>query len=122
MSYLKRRRNAFVYAFSGLAQAFRNEPHLKLHGSAAVLVIALGFYVDLKTGEWVAVSGCIALVIGFELFNSAVEKLCNLVMPQQHADIKYIKDVCAGAVLVVCCLAVLVGGLVFGPHLLRLFS
>lgn len=122
MGYLKRRRSAFGFAFSGLLQAFSKEAHMKLHGCAAILVTALGFYFELTAGEWIAVSVCIALVISLELLNSAIERLCDLVMPQQHPDIKYIKDVCAGAVLIVCCLSLVVAAIVFGPYLLRFFS
>jgi diacylglycerol kinase len=51
------------------------------------------------------------------MLNSALEKLCDLVMPEQHVKIKYIKDVAAGAVLIACVFAVIVAILVFYPYL-----
>jgi diacylglycerol kinase len=117
MTYFKDRKNAFGFAFSGLRQAFKTEKHLKIHFLCAVMVIAAGFYFSVSALEWVAVLTCIALVFAFELINSAIEKLCDLVIPHQHPGIKYIKDVSAGAVLVVCILAVLTGILIFIPYL-----
>lgn len=35
-----------------------------------------------------------------EMFNYAIEKLCNKVLPNTSEDIRVIKDICAGAVLV----------------------
>lgn len=118
MNYLKKRTSAVGVALSGLWQAFKSEPHLKLHGVAAVLVVTAGFYFSISQTEWIAVLGCITLVISLELINSAIEKLCNLVMPQQHPTIKYIKDVAAAAVLIACIFAVIVGLLVFRKYVL----
>lgn len=122
MSYLKQRQSAFGYAFSGLIQSFKTEAHLKIHLCSAILVTGFGFYVGLNKWEWIALSGCIVLVISLEMINSAIERLCNLVMPQQHPGIKYIKDVCAAAVLVAGILAVLVGSLIFWPYIKLWFN
>ena len=93
MDYFKNRVMAFKYAFSGLAAAFKSEVHLKLYLFIALMVNGLGFYLGLTKTEWMEVAACITLVITLELFNSAIEKLCDLVMPDQHPKIKYIKDV-----------------------------
>lgn len=116
MNYFKHRVNAFGYAFSGVFQSFSREPHLKLHAIIAILVIGLGFFFDITVTEWILVLAAVTLVIGFEMFNSALEKLCNIVMPDLHPQIKYIKDVSAGAVLVACIFAVITGLAVFLPY------
>ncbi len=118
MGYFKNRINAFGYAFSGLAQSFRKEIHLKLHAVIAVLIIGLGFFFDITKTDWVIVLLSITLVICLEMVNSALEKLCDFVMPQQNPKIKYIKDVAAGAVLVACLFAVVAGLIVFLPYIL----
>jgi len=116
MEYFKNRINSFRYAFSGLAQSFRQETHLKLHAAIALLVIGLGFFFDISNSDWVTVLLCITLVICLEMFNSALEKLCDLVMPERHPKIKYIKDVAAGSVLIACIFAIVAGLLVFLPY------
>lgn len=117
MTYFKDRKNSLGFAFSGLLQAFKKETHLRIHLACAVIVTGCGFYFCISSLEWLLILICIALVISFELINSAIEKLCDMVMPERHPTIKYIKDISAAAVLIVCILAVLTGILVFFPYL-----
>ncbi len=120
MSYLKKRIQAFGFAFSGLFQAFKSEKHLQLHGIIAVLVISAGIFFDISIKRWLAVAGCIALVISLELINSAIEKLCDLYSTEQNPKIKYIKDVSAAAVLVASIFAAIVGVIIFWWDVVRL--
>src|SRR5687767_10649000 len=103
-NYFTERARYFVFAFSCLIQAFKGETNLRIQVVAAFIAIAGGIYFCITPAEWLAVSVSIVLVITLELVNSAVEKLCDLVMPQQHPKIKYIKDVMAAAVLLACIL------------------
>lgn len=117
MSYLKNRKNAFVHAFNGLGQAFKTEIHLKLFLVIAIVVIAFAFYLKVSETDWIRLLICISLVLCLELVNSAIEKLCDLVMPEKHPKIKYIKDVMAGAVLLACFFAAIIGVIVFKNYL-----
>ena len=60
----------------------------------------------------------IVLVFAAELFNTAIEKLCDVVHPDYSEKIKAIKDLAAGAVLVCAVGAVVIGLFVFINHLL----
>ncbi len=120
MNYLKNRFKAFDFAFSGLRAAFKSELNLQLQLIIAVIVVAAGFYFSISKQEWIAILFCIALVIALELFNSATEKLCDLYTKEHNQKIKYIKDVCAGAVLFAAMVAVIIGCLVFWPYLVKL--
>ena len=117
MSYLKKRSNALRFAFDGLISSFKKESHMKIHSVCAFIVIATGFYFKISPFEWIAILFCIALVITLELINTAIEKLCDIAMPDQHPTIKYIKDISAAAVLVVSVFAVITGILVFKHYL-----
>jgi diacylglycerol kinase len=116
MRYLNDRKNAFIYALSGLWQAFKKEAHIKIHFLAAIVVISAGLYFSITKYEWLAVSICIVLVIASELINTAMEKLCDIVMPDQHPTIKYIKDIMATVVLLTCILSVITGLVIFLPY------
>jgi len=117
MSYLNKRKNAILIALSGIFQALKTESHLKLHFIAAVFVIGFGFWFNVSKTDWVILLLSITLVISSEMFNSALEKLCDLIMPEKHPKIKYIKDVAAGAVLISCIFALIAGFIVFVPYL-----
>jgi len=118
MMYLKKRLKAIGYAFYGIIQAFQQEAHLKLQALIALAVICVGFYCHLNAFEWFMVTTVITLVICLEMLNSAIEKLCDQVTLERNPKIKYIKDVAAGAVLLACFLAFVVGCIVFIPHFL----
>src|SRR5690606_59679 len=111
---LGKRRMAFGYAVQGLAAAFRRESHMRIHALAAGAAIGLGAWLQIGPWEWIAVTFCIGLVMICELVNTAIERLCDLVQPAIHPDVRYIKDVSAGFVLIACVVAVVTGVVVFG--------
>jgi diacylglycerol kinase len=53
------------------------------------------------------------------MLNSALEKLCDLVQPDLHPQIKIIKDVAAAAVLWACLISTAIGALIFLPKILQ---
>ena len=116
MTYLRKRRNAFVYAFRGLAASIRKEAHMRIHLGATFLVITIGVYFKIQAWEWMAVLACIVLVLVAELFNTVAERLCDLISTEQNPDIGYIKDISAAAVLLACLFAVVTGLIVFVPY------
>lgn len=108
---------SFGYAFKGLAYAFRSQLNFKLHCVATALVVALGLYVQLSVAEWLWISLAIALVLAAELFNTAIEVLVDLVSPTWNDKAGKVKDVAAGAVLLIALLALAIGLFIFVPKL-----
>lgn len=100
---------AFRYAFAGLVAAWRSERNLRIHAVIAVAVVAAGAVLRLPAAAWAIVFLTIALVVGAELLNAAVEAVVDLVSPEDHPLAKRAKDVAAAAVLVTASAAVAVG-------------
>ena len=113
---------AFAVAVRGVAVAWRQELHLKLHTAAAVLVFAAAWWLGTTSTEWAILLLCIGLVFGLEYVNSALERLADRVTTAEDPLIRDAKDMAAGAVLVVSFASALVGILVLGPKLAALFS
>lgn len=111
----------FRYAIKGLISAFRSEVNMRIHIIAAVLVCIAGFYFDISSVEWIGIILCIVLVISFELINTAIEELCNMVQQEQHPIIKKVKDIAAAAVLVAAIGSVVAALIIFLPKLNSLF-
>ncbi len=109
---------SFRYALRGIFRAARTERNLRIHLTAVVYVTALGFLAKLDRPGWTAVSLCFGLVLAAELFNTALEHLCDVVSPQRDPKIGAAKDAAAGAVLVLAAASVCVAAVVFGPWLL----
>ena len=114
---VKKRANAFKYAFEGIVSAFKTEVHLKIHLLATLVVVNAGFYFQITKIEWCFILLCCALVISLELINSAIEKLTNGVFKEVHPNAKYIKDVAAGAVLVAAIISVIIAAIIFYPYM-----
>jgi diacylglycerol kinase len=112
MSLLK----SFTYAFQGFKTAFQEQRNLKIHTAAALVVVALGFYFKITSFDWVILLILMGLVIAFELMNSALENLTNLVTREHHPLAGKAKDMAASAVLVVSVVSVIVGFIIFAKY------
>lgn len=99
----------------------RKEQNLNFHLIATAVVVIAGFVLGITRMEWMIIILCIGVVIAAELFNTAIEKLVDLVSPQQHPVAGQVKDIAAGAVLVCAATAAIIGLIVFIPYLTRFF-
>ncbi len=104
---------SFAYAFNGWVTFFKTEANGQIHLVVAIFVISASFYFKLNSTEWIIILLCIGAVIAFEMVNSAIEKLCDLITTEKRPEIKFIKDVAAGAVLFVSVVAVIIGLIIF---------
>ncbi|GAB4033982.1 diacylglycerol kinase family protein [Spirosoma jeollabukense] len=111
---------SFRFAGQGIIDLFRYENNAKVHLLLAILVIAAGVYLELSRTEWAIILTQIGLVWAAEAFNTAIEKLCDFVSPGLHPQIKAIKDISSGAVLILAITAVVIGLIILGGHLLAL--
>jgi diacylglycerol kinase len=107
----------FGYAFSGLWYALRTQRNMWVHVSVAVLAILVGLLLRISTVEFAMVFVAIIGVFIAEMFNTVFELCVDLASPEYHPLAKIAKDVAAGAVLLSAMLSVVIGLLVFGPHL-----
>ena len=118
----KKQLKSFKFAWQGIKTCAGHEQNITFHLIVAVLVIVAGFCFDITHTEWLSVIICIGMVITAELFNSAIERLVDLVSPQWHKIAGEVKDIAAGAVLVTAIAAAIVGLMVFVPYLVALFK
>jgi len=81
----------------------------------------LAWWLYVSASEWIILLACIATVLSFEMINSAIEKVCNLVHPEYHAAVKVIKDIAAGAVLWVSVFSGIIGFIIFLPKIVYFF-
>lgn len=121
-SYLKKRRDAFQYAFRGVHHLFRHEAHAKIHAIAAILAVAAGFIFNISAIEWCLIVICIAMVLMAEGFNTAIEKVADAVTKERHPLICIAKDVAAGAVLFTALASIIIAALIFLPKLTLMIS
>lgn len=113
---------SFAYAFSGIAQSFREGRNFKVQLCFAVAAVVLGIAFAISPVEWAAIFICIGLVLGGECLNTSIEALVDLVSPDYDDRAKRAKDCAAGAVLLCSIASVFVAAFVFLPRVFQLFS
>lgn len=113
---------SFRFAGQGVVALFRYENNARFHALAGLVVVGVGFWLGLTSTEWAILLTQIGLIFMAEAINTAIEKLCDVVSPAHHPTIKAVKDIAAGAVLILAIVSVLVGLLILGPKLLILFT
>lgn len=118
MGELEKRIKSFGYAFKGIASLIRKEHNAWIHCTAIVLVTISGFYFGLTLTEWCIVVLCFGIVLAAEGFNTAIERLVDLVSPDFHPIAGDVKDIAAGAVLICAIAAAIIGGIIFIPYIL----
>jgi len=111
---------SFKYAFTGILALFWFENNARVHLLLGAAAVILGYWLQISAVEWALVILSIGGVWAAEAFNTAIEKLCDVVSPALNRQIKSVKDLAAAGVLLVALATVGVALAVFGPKLLRL--
>jgi diacylglycerol kinase (ATP) len=106
-------KNSFKFAFRGFWSCLKTERNLRFHLGVTFYVIVGGLILRLPLSEWLAVFICAGAVLSAELFNTALEKLCDALHPGRSPAIGLVKDITAGAVLMLAVTSAVVGVLVF---------
>jgi diacylglycerol kinase (ATP) len=105
---VKRLFSATANSLRGILDGVRTEPALR--DEAVLLAFAvLAGVIAAPNGAWfVAMIGALLVVLAVEFLNTAVEKLADHVTPEQHDQIRRIKDFGSAAVFCGLCLTGLV--------------
>jgi len=105
---------SFGYAIVGIITAFKQQ-NMRIHFISMIIVLIAGLLTRLSTVEWLVIILMIAMVIGAEMINSAIESVVDLASPELHHLAKQAKDIAAGAVLVFAICSVVIGLIIFVP-------
>jgi diacylglycerol kinase len=112
---------SFRDAFRGLWYTIRTQQNAQIHLVITAIALSFGAYVGLTATEWCLAFVAVALVLGAEGLNTAIEELTDLVSPGYHPQAGRVKDTAAGGVLVCAICAAIIGIFIFGPHVVALF-
>jgi len=107
---------SFAHALRGLTVLLR-QPNARIHVGVALVVVALAWALQVSVLEWCALALAMALVLGAEALNTAIELVVDMVQPEWHALARDAKDVAAAGVLLCSLGAAVVGLCVFAPRL-----
>ena len=115
-----KRGKSFQHAVRGIFVLLRTQHNMWIHSLSAVIALALGFFLHISEGEWLALLLAIGLVIVAESFNTAIEFDIDLTSPEEHPYARDTKDVAAGSVLLASILSIVIGIVIFLPKIMYL--
>lgn len=108
-------------ASCGIGHLLRTQWNARVELIVAAVAVLLGGYLGLRAWEWVALTIQIALVLGLEAVNTALEALSDEVTLEIRPRIRAAKDVAAGAVLIAAVASLVTGAFIFLPKLVERF-
>jgi len=109
--------DSFNYAVSGIILALKTEKNMRIHYGIALTVIILSLFFDFSRTEFLLLLFAISLVVVAEMFNTALERVVDLITEDYHPLARLAKDVAAGAVLIAAINSLVVGYLLFFDRL-----
>jgi diacylglycerol kinase len=113
---------SFGYAFEGVAYILRTQRNARIEAAVGIAAVLIAAWLGIANVEWAVLLLTIAFVLGLEWINTALELAVSLASPERHPSAKAAKDVAAACVLLGAVVSVLVGLLLFAPHILARFS
>ncbi len=116
-------RRTFKNARKGLRIVLKSERNIRIHFLAGTLALLTGVVLDLTPEQLCLIFLTIGLVVGFEMFNSAIEFSLDAVFHNKYSTlVGMAKDISAGAVMFATFIAIVVGLIVFVPAIINYFS
>lgn len=108
------------HALDGIKYALLHERNFRIEILVAFLVIFLIFFFKVKNWEAILLILMIMWVLIFELVNTVLERVVDILKPRIHPYARLIKDLMAAAVLITSIVSVIVGIIIFYPYVREL--
>lgn len=119
---LHRLLKSFADAFRGLKHVFKSEQNFRMQVLLGLFVFVAAAYFPLRSWEVILLILLVLLVLLVEILNTAFENFSDLLKPRLHHYVGVVKDIMAGAVLLTSLVALIVGTIIFYPHLENLIK
>jgi diacylglycerol kinase (ATP) len=109
---------SFTHASRGVRQFVWHEHNARIHLVATTGVIIAAIALKIKGAEAAVLAIVTGMVWVTEIINTCFEKLADHITKERHPEIKIIKDLAAGAVLIAAIIAVIAGLFIFIPKII----
>ena len=116
------KKGSFRHAANGIIHAVAKHPNIRIHLTVGIIALLLAWYLRLSKQEFIIIIFTINLVISSEMINTAIESMTDLITKEFRLEAKIAKDVSAGMVLIASFFAVVIGLVIYTPHLFSLLS
>ena len=109
-------------ALNGINYTFTSEINFKIHLLMALIVILASYILEVRVYELLLCILLIGLVLAFEVMNTVIEMVVDMVMPKYSPLAGMIKDASSGAVLLMAVTSALIGLVIFIPKIIIYFG
>ncbi|MGK6340634.1 diacylglycerol kinase family protein [Chryseobacterium sp. DT-3] len=110
---------SFLNAFRGIFLMIKTERNFRIELAAFFINLVLIFYFKLSSIDTMLILIASIGVLSAEIFNTAIEKICDMIQPDFDKRIGFIKDISAGAVLLMAIGSVIVGIIVYWKYIFQ---
>ncbi len=114
-SFFIGRVKSLKFAIKGVWLLLTTEHSIMVQFSIGILVVVLGFVMDISAIEWMFQLLAIGMVLVAESLNTGIEKLSDFIHPEYHERIGFIKDISAGAATFAAVIAIIIGMIIYLP-------
>ncbi|MDF2552246.1 MAG: diacylglycerol kinase [Chryseobacterium sp.] len=108
---------SFMNAFRGVFMMLKSERNFQLEFLAFLINLFLIFYLKLSNIDTILILIVSFGVLSAEILNTAIEKICDIIHPEFDKRIGFIKDISAGAVILMTIVSVIVGIFVYWKYI-----
>ena len=113
---------SFVYAYEGIKHGYKNGQNIIVMTFLGAIAIILSFVFKITYIEKLIIILLIAIILPLELINTAIEATVDLHDEnKKSANGKIAKDCASGALLIASIMALIIGMIIFMPHIIKLF-
>jgi len=109
------------YAIEGIIHAAKTQRHMRYHLYAAILVLIASFVLGLGWYEFVVLVLLSIVVLSIEMVNTAIEAITDVIFKEYDKKAKEIKDIAAGAVLIIALGAAIIGYIILYEPVKKFF-
>ena len=111
--------NTFKNARKGFRLVLKSDMNIRIHVVIAILVMLFAYLLDFSALEFCMTLFAIGLVIVTEMVNTAIEFTLDSIYHNRYSRmVGMAKDISAGAVMFASVIALAIGLILFGKHLL----
>jgi diacylglycerol kinase len=108
------------HALHGIIYVYTHERSFRLQCFVAVCILLSAVLFGFEMWEYIVLVLVCASVLTLEVLNSALEVVLDILKPRLSAQVGVAKDIMAGAVMLASFCSVIIGGILFFPHVLEI--
>lgn len=112
----------FKNSWSGIYHFYKYERSAILHLIAAILMLLGAWLLDMTPMEWLLIIMVLFTTLSVELLNTAIEAVCDLVMPEYNEYVKIAKDAGSAATGVLTLVGIVVILIIYIPKVVQIIG